>query len=267
MDTKFNLDKIRILINPNFNWFPPHLYDKFYLALHSPKIIPEFKIGTNFIEVKPGLSAVTYCKMKIDRKHESNCNDYEHDDGIRSDCVTICVMKRLQKEIGGVRSLLNEFLLRKEFSSKLQKFNKSRIIKYQPTYPLLEIREHCLEQCKPDCSFSYYLYDITSGHSISPHSIGHLSSITIQHNHIPDVHLRHLPETTFISFISNFGGLLGMWLGVNALLVFEQFLNVSKNIIKYFSKTKPRTIIIHRPSYTLNPIYNNLHYQPTILYT
>ena len=95
IDMKFNLDKISIVIQPNFNWLPPHFIDKYYLAVHSPKMIPEFKIGTNFIEVKMGISTITYCKMKIDRKYESNCNDYEQGDDIRSDCVTICVMKRL----------------------------------------------------------------------------------------------------------------------------------------------------------------------------
>ena len=94
-DMKFNLDKITIIIQPNFNWLAPHFIEKYFLAVHSPKMIPEFKIGTNFIEIKPGISTVTYCKMKIDRKYESNCNDYEQGDSIRSDCVTICAIKRL----------------------------------------------------------------------------------------------------------------------------------------------------------------------------
>ena len=256
MDIKFNLDKIAIYIEPNFNWLPPHLLDKYYLALHSPKMIPEFKIGTNFIEVKPGISTVTYCKMKIDKKYESNCHDYEHDNGIRSDCVTICVMKNLQNVIGDVKTIEHSLLLRKEYFSKIEKFNITRIKKFMAD-PFIEIREQCLKQCKEDCSFSYYLYDITSVQTTSTYDTYKLSTITIQHNHIPDVCLRHLPETTFISFISCFGGLLGMWLGINALLIFDKLFLVSKITLKNFSKSKPRPIIIHRPSYTLSPIYNH----------
>ena len=54
-------------------------------------------------------------------------------------------------------------------------------------------------------------------------------SISIQHNHIHDVYLHHLPETTFISFISNFGGLLGMWLGISAFMIFEKTIRCVKN--------------------------------------
>ena len=165
---KFILDKISMVIIPNFNWLPPNLINKYYLALHSPNIIPEFKIGTNFIEIKPStISKVTYCK--IEKNYQSNCIDYEKGDDIRSDCVTICVIKRLRNEFHDVTSLYHSFLLRKEHFSKLQKFNKSRKFKYYNTYQLIDMREQCLKQCKPDCSFSYYLYDITTN-EITPKS-------------------------------------------------------------------------------------------------
>ena len=112
MNLKFNLDKITININPNFYWLLPQLIDNYYFAIHSPKIIPEFKIGTNFIELKPGrTNRVTF--SKINSNYEYNCYDYEKGDDIRSDCVTVCVMKKLQNDIGDLTSIINSFLLRK----------------------------------------------------------------------------------------------------------------------------------------------------------
>ena len=253
-DIKFNLDKIRVTVSPDYYSIPPHLFEKIYLALHSPKIIPEFHVGTNFIEVKLGSrNTVTYCKMKIDKKSESNCYDYEHGDSIRSDCVTICVMKKLQNEIGDVDSLIHSFLVRKENFSKLRKFNKSRLYAiYENSHTKdagIKMKEECLKQCKPDCSFTYYIHEITTTETSSnPPYI--YSTISIQHNYLPDVYLQHLPETTFISFISNFGGLLGMWMGISVIVIFENIFSISKLIRKYYPKNQK--VFIQSTSYNLN---------------
>ena len=258
--------KFKSLLNQNFNWLPPHYIDKYYLAIHSPKIIPEFKIGTTFIRIEPGTrSTIKYSKMKIERKYEYNCKDYEIGDDIRNDCLAVCVMKKLQNDIGDLRSLYHYFLLRKVYFSKLQKFNKSRHENHLGD-SLIDIRYQCLEQCKEDCTFSHYLYDITIGESRSKFDKSLL--INVQHNHIPDVYLHHIFEMTLITFISNFGGLLGMWFGISVLMIFDKLFNVSKIINNYISRRKPRKIFINRHYIynNLNPIYNYIQYRPTNLY-
>ena len=38
---------------------------------------------------------------------------------------------------------------------------------------------------------------------------------------MPDIIIKYLPQTTFLSLVCNFGGLLGMWLGLSVLNIFE----------------------------------------------
>ena len=71
-----------------------------------------------------------------------------------------------------------------------------------------DYKQECMQQCKQDCSFSYYVYDITIGKDIKSINFNSPSTITINQKQIPDIYIKHIPETTFISFISNFGGLL-----------------------------------------------------------
>ena len=57
------------------------------------------------------------------------------------------------------------------------------------------------------------------------------TEIQIRHNGLPDVDLKHLPETTFIEFIFNFGGLLGMLLGLSMV----SFNDIISKIFKHGS--------------------------------
>ena len=248
-NVKFHLDKIIMGIRPNMSLIPPQSIDKYYIALHSPNIIPEFKLGTNFLEVKPGVkSTILFNKMNVDRNYESNCKNYDHSNSLRSDCLAVCLMKKIQTMNGHI--LMNQLLVRKENFHQSHRLNISNSNHYISNW-LIEFSQYCEEQCKPDCQFSYYFYDI-SQHTDSQLNLKQ-AHITIQHNRLPDVYLRHLLETTFISFISNFGGLLGMWLGISASTIFKNLLLISNIIIKYF--LRPRQLFIRQ-----NYLNSNRHY-------
>ena len=47
--------------------------------------------------------------------------------------------------------------------------------------------------------------------------------VGFKHDIFPDVMFTHIPKITFVSYISNFGGLMGMWLGANLLDIFKYF--------------------------------------------
>ena len=49
---------------------------------------------------------------------------------------------------------------------------------------------------------------------------------------MPDFIIRYIPELTFISFVCNFGGLLGMWLGVSFLSIINYFKIVLVKFLK-----------------------------------
>ena len=95
----------------------------------------------------------------------------------------------------------------------------------------IEILDLCKTKCKPDCSAKQYFTEINKTYDdlVSALHSGtirrDMTNVIFQHNSIPDVIVRHSLEMTFMSFVCNFGGLLGMWLGFSVL-------SISKDIFK-----------------------------------
>ena len=57
--------------------------------------------------------------------------DYEKSDYIRSDCITVCVMRRIQINSYDVNLFDHSFLSRKKYFNEILKFNKSKKVKNQ----------------------------------------------------------------------------------------------------------------------------------------
>ena len=111
----------------------------------------------------------------------------------------------------------------------------------------------CFTKCPKDCTFDYFMWDnikkefptgIAGGKSFT--------KINLEHNRLPDIIVSHYPEITFIGFISNFGGLLGLWLGLNVLTIFDDVLKIiqflidrKQQIFNIFQSNKKMTIKIY----------------------
>ena len=63
------------------------------------------------------------------------------------------------------------------------------------------------------------------------------------HNGYPDIVIEYIPEISLIAVIGNFGGLLGMWLGVSVLSSLDITINLTKHIRKLFIKNFNNNII------------------------
>ena len=242
-DIRINLSSIYIYIRPQYNWIPPHMVDRFYLAVHSPKTIPESDYGTNFFEVKVNkMSSVTFIKMNVDVK--DNCQNYD-DEYLRSDCIDICILKKLQDKYGRHQALLTGFLFRKYFSKILEKFNKT-LYKILDSANVIDLfKPECMRQCKQDCLFEYYVHVVSIGREEEKHfELERKALVLIRHKQIPDIYIKNIPEMTFISFVSNFGGLLGMWLGISVILIFENTFQLMKPLFEHFTKPKPTNLFI-----------------------
>ena len=98
--------------------------------------------------------------------------------------------------------------------------------------------------------------------------------VGFSHNIFPDITFTHIPKITFVSYGSNFGGLMGMWLGLSLLDIFNYFynkvsmifqksretntsinLNINKIIIKEGNQRK-RGFISNEYNCTFNRKYN-----------
>ena len=93
-----------------------------------------------------------------------------------------------------------------------------------------KIENYCWLDCRKDCKFTYYIKDyIKFGHP----SISLLGAdITIKHNSLPDILIVYLFETTLNAFICNFGGLLGLWLGLSVFTIFSEFRDICIKLIR-----------------------------------
>ena len=72
-----------------------------------------------------------------------------------------------------------------------------------------EILDKCSSKCKPDCNTKQYLTEIRVNHNYKPW-IQSDAGVLLEHSSVPDIIVRHTLEMSLMSFVCNFGGLLGM---------------------------------------------------------
>ena len=79
--------------------------------------------------------------------------------------------------------------------------------------------EECQKKCPDECHQEYYFLDLKMTEKLSD-SIP-LKNRSIELNIVPSsrpkIIITHLPEMTLMSLVCNFGGLLGIWLGLSVL--------------------------------------------------
>ena len=247
---KFDLEAIRLTIEHNPNWFPSQLLEKYYIAIHSPKMIPEFRVGHDYAEVAAGQDyLITFSKININRHYselEFDCKEYgrRKSRALRSDCVTTCMVKRMEDDNVLFGIIRISMLLRKKHLKHYEGYNITRPGRREslhlPRDPIIELRQECYKICKHNCRYTYYMFDINmvAASDRSKSNGEKRTIIIIQHNRLPDLFVRHIPETTFITFVGNFGGLLGMWLGLNVLVIFDNLFSLSNRIIMAIGKNK-----------------------------
>ena len=89
------------------------------------------------------------------------------------------------------------------------------------------VQSECQNSCQSECTNRYYNYEIKKESNLYQESEWKkVSHVRITHNHLPDQTNEHLPETTFVTLTCNFGGLLGMWLGLSAMALFHFLLKI-----------------------------------------
>ena len=184
---------------------------------------------------------------------ESNCVEYNirNKQGIirmENDCRLNCIAKVMNENFKTVTTIMDlNYLIRKEacsfFGNISINLNKDNYMK--------NFSDICAARCKPDCNMKQYFTEITKLAHIYPDPPIHdTRNITFRHSSTPDVIVRHILEMSLMSFVCNFGGLLGMWLGFSVLSISK---DTFQSILHIFNRNK----IIVNNNIQLN-VNNNL---------
>ena len=217
----FKLSLIEFHLFPRyFIWVPDQLFKEISFSMHSPNTLPRMN-KENFILLKTDLiHNFQYSQINtklLGKGYDTNCYDYDlnykHANfNMRSDCITSCYRSYVQNmcKISGHPSM--QELVRADWLEINQnKLIDQNIKCYQDKIEI--ITSECSNECRSDCKFSYYLWQLNSRKRNRDE--GHTHLINIKPNRLPDIHINYLPQITFISFVCSFGGLLGMWLGLS----------------------------------------------------
>ena len=235
---KSNMKQLQIELNRDnevvlFGSFP-----KIIVSIHSPNTLPDISEGGTISFWAGSKIFLNYNQIKtelLDNSYDTNCYEYDLDYkfanfNMRSDCISSCIQNVFTQECNQYNLISTGYPLRKElleqnlYFNSYQAENNYECIKTTQT----EANTICMNKCKPDCTYTYYLFNKDDVHEVVPPNT---IRIFVKHNSMPDILIKHLPQTTFLSLVCNFGGLLGMWLGLSFFTILNKLFFLIKHFI------------------------------------
>ena len=209
---------------------------KIKIALHSPNDIPTIASGASLELTRNFMWLLRYNTIKIERLghlYDTNCMDYKGNSEFktRQDCIKKCYVDKISGICNGTVLIQFGFLIQ----------NLPNLTKYTPC-PIqskinMAIYSKCQSSCRLNCRERYYSF-IVEKWSLSNETYLYIA----KNRAMPDITIKHIPEISFISVICNFGGLLGMWLGLSFIKVLTTIKDLIIIISKFRNK-KPNVII------------------------
>ena len=106
---------------------------------------------------------------------------------------------------------------------------------------------NCMKSCQQECTFKYYSIELEKlNKNDNDIYSNEYIALGIYHNHYPDITVNHMREIEFTTFVCNFGGLLGMWLGLS-------FINIIQTIsFKLYNYSKVKNTFINHRTFVFN---------------
>jgi hypothetical protein len=232
---KIHLEDFKFIVNFDKNWFPNDYEKKnlrFYFSMHSQNTFPRMDFEDNYLELESGHSySISFTRIRsklLPPNYTTNCRRYnssnikEAQSG--SDCHERCVLRILNQTCGqcihhfGV--LLRKQLLKEYETEKFCNFEWINKTKCNNNI-LSELRLYCRKDCQYDCDKQIINFNVKRSDKLSKSESNMKTIIHISHSRLPDQKIEYLPEMSFVSFIANFGGLAGMWLGLSAIALYD----------------------------------------------
>ena len=182
--------------------------------MHSPNILP-FENYNSFV---PGYSYIIgYSQWNIERLgkgYDTDCREYKPKEYTRSDCIYDCYQDKAKYHCQ-TQDLVGCNILRKKIYFQQENLNLSKCrVSDEINFELIKT---CEDKCQKECHFTYYSFTINKKEEMNMYH----ASIRFTHNEMPDITIRYIPEMPLLTFICNFGGILGMWLGLSFYTIFH----------------------------------------------
>ena len=216
-----NIDYYYVLIKVNLNRhsIPISPWMFIPIMLHSPNTLP----FENFNYISPGYKyVIRYSQWNIERLgkgYDTDCREYEPKEYTRSDCIFDCYQEKVKYHCQ--TQVFVESILRRKIYFEQRNLNLSKCVVNDKIF--YESLKSChKDQCHKECHFTYYLFTISKHLEIDLYQ----AHLQIKHNEMPDITIRYIPEMPLLTFICNFGGILGMWLGLSFYTIFHDIWNI-----------------------------------------
>lgn len=247
---------IKIEIEIPDHWFPFYNSTQIEYSIHSNRNLPGFEQYHHCEYIRIGTSShIYYSKIenylladyKMCKEYDINNNRGDHK--MKIDCVMDCLINK----IPGNRSHCKlHFFGKTKFYIRNELFEKHNIKPCKMKY-YEWAHDYCEMKCKDGCYQAYYILDTKQIDSDDRTRF----VLQIEPKPFPNIVIQHLPETTLLSAISNFGGLLGMWLGLSVVtsvnhivlslkIIFNKFYSIvnNQNIMTTIIILKPRLNLV-----------------------
>ena len=222
------------------------------ILMHSPNTLPIY----NYNFINPGYYyIIRYSQWNIERLgkgYDTDCREYNPKQYTRSDCIFDCYQNKV-KYYCQTRDIVGSTILKTNIYFEQRNLNLSKCSVSYKLY--LQSLKLCEDQCHKECHFTYYSFTISKYIVIDKFQ----AYFQFSHNSLPDITIRYIPEMPLLTFICNFGGILGMWLGLSFYTIFHDIWKIlhvhilSKNI---FTNINLKLFIQNKNSRRISPPRN-----------
>ena len=216
-------DYIKVDLKYDFTKSPHVLPNRFALSIHSQNSLPQYGMFKIF---RPGLRYfVGYSRWKIERlgsQYYTDCREYDPTQLTWNDCVYQCYQDTVTYGCQKNGIVLVDIFLRTDYFKNKTLSNCTR---QEGSRKITVLK--CMEMCQKECHYSNYPFVLNILNDIDFTS----NSFYIRHNEMPDLDIRHIPEMPLMTLICDFGGLLGMWLGVSFLTILSDLLKTMRKFV------------------------------------
>ena len=213
------------------------------IFIHSPNTMPYEGISRIYIGFRYLIKYSKWNIKRLGKGYDTDCREYDPKIYTRNDCIFDCYQQR-GKHYCKDQNFIGSYIIKKKIFFEKSNLNLSKCSIGIEIYH--EILEFCFHQCNKECDITYYSFTIDKLYEIDIYK----TEFTFHQSHMPDLTIRHIPEMSLLTFYCNFGGILGMWLGLS----FNSILKDTWKIIRIYIVTK---ISINNININTNNIISN----------